>query len=241
MERLLPEDLVWVKQLKQYISTNVRLKNIWSLLCLLLILFIVASYSQALLYRQILGQCPPRPPQSRHRLPSGELKAGDLSHWVGWGMGGVSPSQPTRGSAGASWVPQRGPGRTLACNAFLHILKAKGQSILHLYADALSLSDSVLCHIWGVKTEVCGQIVRCPQHRTAPGYSVSTVLYHTTWTNQLVCNLQWGSVWFLKWTDDTDKGQASQRLDVQRICTDIWTVPVRHGRCHISCLYVWWV
>jgi len=42
--------------------------------------------------------------------------------------------------------------------------------------------------------------------------------------------IQWGGVWLLEWTDDADEGQASQRLDVQWICTDIWTLPVCLGQ-----------
>ena len=43
---------------------------------------------------------------------------------------------------------ERGAGGTLSRNAFWRISKAR-ERFLHLYADALSSSNSVLCHIWG--------------------------------------------------------------------------------------------
>jgi len=39
--------------------------------------------------------------------------------------------------------------RAPAGNAFRRILKVTERSFLHLYADALSSSNSVSCHIWG--------------------------------------------------------------------------------------------
>jgi len=54
------------------------------------------------------------------------------------------------------------------------------------------------------------------------------------WKKQLAVwlfvTLQWGSVWFLKWSDDADKSQTSQRLNVPWICADIWALSVCHGQ-----------
>ena len=66
---------------------------------------------------------------------------------VGLGMGRNVPSQPTRMSGEASWAPQWGLGRNPAGNAFWCILKATERSFLHIYADALGSSNSVLSHI----------------------------------------------------------------------------------------------
>ena len=35
-----------------------------------------------------------------------------------------------------------------AANSFWHVLKAIERSFWHLYDDAMSLSDSVSCHVW---------------------------------------------------------------------------------------------
>ena len=76
-------------------------------------------------------------------------KAGQLKRRrVGWG----SPAQPIR-CLGSS--PSRGRG-ALTGNAFWPIWKTTERSSLHLYADALSSSNSVSCHI-GDKAEVWGQ------------------------------------------------------------------------------------
>ena len=53
-----------------------------------------------------------------------------------------------------------------AGNAFLHILKPRECSFLHLYADALSSSNSVLCHIW--KQDLNLREMLLPQRKTAP-------------------------------------------------------------------------
>jgi len=55
-------------------------------------------------------------------------------------------------------------GRAPAGNAFRRILNATERSFLHLYADALSSSNSVLCHIGG-KTEVRGAVAPCPNEK----------------------------------------------------------------------------
>ena len=50
--------------------------------------------------------------------------------------------------------------------AFWRILKATERSFLYLYADALSSSNSILCHIWGQGPRF-GAIVTLLQCRTA--------------------------------------------------------------------------
>ena len=68
-------------------------------------------------------------------------------------MGGVFPPQPNRVFLERRELPQWGPGWISVGNAFWRILKGTERSFLHLYADALSSSNSVLCHIGG-KAEV---------------------------------------------------------------------------------------
>ena len=72
---------------------------------------------------------------------------------VRWCKGGVSPPSP-RGM-GSVLSPQRGPGwRTPTRKAFWRILKDR-TLLLHVYADSLSSSNRVSCHIWR-KAEVRG-------------------------------------------------------------------------------------
>ena len=59
------------------------------------------------------------------------------------------PSPAVKGSGSVISSPTGVRDGAPAGNAFWHILKATELSFLHLYADALSSSYSVSCHIWG--------------------------------------------------------------------------------------------
>ena len=85
-----------------------------------------------------------------------------------WGdvWGGIFPPQPTRGSGDRpelpQWDPEHSPGRK-------RILKATTFS-LDLYADALSSSKSVSCHIWGKAVARGSQLPPpLPNVETTPG------------------------------------------------------------------------
>ena len=103
----------------------------------------------------------PRPYQMMCRVTSTE--SGIYSAPRGWGMGRVSLPQPTRKSGEHCELSQRGPGHILAGNAFLCIFKSSEHSFLHLYMDALSSSNNILCHIWGKGWGLWGEaIAPCP-------------------------------------------------------------------------------
>ena len=85
-----------------------------------------------------------------NRAPSG-VKYGETCPLpADYGCGGSSVLSSPSG------VLDRAP----AGNAFWHILKATERSFLHLHvhADALSSSNSVSCHIWGIEADVWGQL-----------------------------------------------------------------------------------
>jgi len=85
---------------------------------------------------------------------------------VGTGRGvSFSPDYGIWGSVVSS--PGGVWGGAPARNAFRSILKAAERSRLHLYADALSSSNSVSCHIWG-QGRGFGAIAPSPQRITAP-------------------------------------------------------------------------
>ena len=74
------------------------------------------------------------------------------------------------GSRQKCWGKFNGNGR----NAFWRILKATERSFLYLYADALSSSNSVSCHIWGIKAEVWGDCPPlCPNVEPRLFYTIS--------------------------------------------------------------------
>ena len=78
-------------------------------------------------------------------------------------------------------------------NAFGRILKATERSFLHLYADALSSSLNVSCHIWG-QGQGSGKLPPLPQRRTTPGViyiSLSSVnMIHFTHFNRNMLFIQ---------------------------------------------------
>ena len=83
---------------------------------------------------------------------------------VGYGEGCILPSCPLPSRLESLGIVmtllQRGPGGK---NAFWRILKVTQRSLSHLYADALSSSNSVLCHIAGGRpTFLGGAIGPCP-------------------------------------------------------------------------------
>ena len=63
-------------------------------------------------------------------------------------------------------------------NAFWHISKATERSISHLHTDALSSSNSVLCHIW-VQGRRLGEIAlpSLPHRKTVPRYDKSSAYF----------------------------------------------------------------
>ena len=67
----------------------------------------------------------------------------------GWSIKKVSSPQPTRVLEERRELTHGVRGWAPVGNGFWRILKAIERSFLHLYADALSSSNSVLCHIWG--------------------------------------------------------------------------------------------
>ena len=94
--------------------------------------------------------------------------------WVGMGRGHTGCPLPADYVVwGAPWALSGVRGEASVRNAFWRILKATERSYLHLYADALSWSNSVSCRIWGDKAEVWGI---CPwtQRRTAPNFVTSS-------------------------------------------------------------------
>ena len=58
-------------------------------------------------------------------------EGGSVPSGVGWG--GVSPPQPTRGSEGASWAPQRVRSRDPTENGLWRILKATKRSFSYIW------------------------------------------------------------------------------------------------------------
>jgi len=65
---------------------------------------------------------------------------------------------------------------------FWRILKATERSFLHLYADALSLSNSVSCHISGARPRFGGLNCPLPQRRRAPVHSDCLVQFNAACT-----------------------------------------------------------
>ena len=88
------------------------------------------------------------PAKSRHQVASAESDSG-----VPYGEGVSSPTVVSS--------PSEIRDRALSWNVFWHILKVTERSFLHLYADGLSLSNSVSCQIWG-KADVWGQLLPAP-------------------------------------------------------------------------------
>ena len=84
-----------------------------------------------------------------------------------------------------------------ARNAFWRILKATEHSFLHLYTYTLSLSNSILCHIWGRgKAKVWGAIAPWPDvELPLPGTEWQT---HLKTLNRLLGDLRPGPVRWLK-------------------------------------------
>ena len=62
-------------------------------------------------------------------------------------MGGVFPPHPTRGLESLRNYPHSSVARGPAGNAFRRILKGTERSFLHIYAGAVSSSNSILCHL----------------------------------------------------------------------------------------------
>ena len=77
-----------------------------------------------------------------------------------WSIGKNVPSPADKGLWGASWAEPRP--ETHFCIFWRH-----RTLFLHLYADALSPSNSVTYHVWG-KAEIWGQFFPSAQRRTAP-------------------------------------------------------------------------
>jgi len=63
---------------------------------------------------------------------------------------------------GALKAPQRGPGQSPVRKRISAYFEGHRTSLLHLYANALSSSNSASCHVWGSKADVWGQLPPCP-------------------------------------------------------------------------------
>ena len=104
----------------------------------------------------------------------------------------LAPSQPTSGSGKCNELPSGVRGGSPTENTFWRTLKATERSLLHLYADALSSSNNVICHIWGktrprfggncplcanVEPRCFTQWLTAPRSKSAPRGSIITIVF----------------------------------------------------------------
>jgi len=100
-------------------------------------------------------KCLGAPTKSRRRVAK-EEKSRRHTQW-GTVWGGVFLGQLTRRFGERDELPRLGLKWAPVGNAFGRILKATERSGLNLYANTLTSSNSVSCHIWG-KAKVWGQL-----------------------------------------------------------------------------------
>ena len=81
-------------------------------------------------------------------------------------MGGVPAAKPTGGFGERHELPQQSLGHSLSWKRILSYFEGHRTLFLHLYADVLSSSNSVSCHIREGSAELWGQFP-VPHRRTA--------------------------------------------------------------------------